>query len=144
LLEELYRGGSRRIVTDYDQREMAGYHDARNTYTVNRRVLEADTIISVPKLKRTESGDYLRLKGTVGTIARKSVLPTPQRRAGPGGDGIRAARRSTIRVRSRTAYPSWPWGPRMRCGLQQVLYRSLRLGSRRIMAGSWHGNIHLA
>lgn len=78
LLERLYGGGAapRFRVLDYDPRRTASCHEAgRHTYIVNRRIVESDTIISVPKLKTHEKvGITCGIKGCVGTVAHKDCL----------------------------------------------------------------------
>ena len=92
LLDPLFRHQKRRPrvrVGDYPPGQTEAYHDTgRHIYVVNRRVLEADVIVSMPKLKTHQKvGITCALKGTVGTIARKECL-AHHRMGGPeqGGD----------------------------------------------------------
>src|SRR3954471_11699008 len=101
LLDEFYAQSEpvEMRVSDYDHREMAKYHDrGRHIYAIHKAVLNADVIISVPKLKTHEKvGITCALKGTVGTIARKECLAHhwkggPRQRGDeyPGGSFIRS------------------------------------------------------
>lgn len=148
LLDEFYRDGSRPQlrVTDYDQREMADYHGVgKHIYAVNRRVLEADTLISVPKLKTHEKvGITCALKGTVGSIARKECL-AHHRKGSPANNGDEYPRSTPLHnFASALADRVTTLGSDLPANALRVtsklLYRSLRLGPSGIMAGSWYGN----
>jgi uncharacterized protein (DUF362 family) len=82
-------GNARFRVSDYDTRETDNYHcGGRHIYEINRRVIDANVIVSVPKLKTHEKvGLTACLKGFVGAVALKQCLA--HHRAGSsraGGD----------------------------------------------------------
>ncbi len=148
LLDEFYRSGSDAAlrVSDYDQREMALYHaPGRHVYAVHRRVLEADTVISVPKLKTHEKvGITCALKGTVGAIARKECL-AHHRKGGPDQQGDEYPKSTPVHhFASELADRVTTRGSDLASNALRVtsklLYRSLRLGPEGIMSGAWHGN----
>jgi uncharacterized protein (DUF362 family) len=148
LLDVFYRnnGPVEFRVSDYDRREIAEYHGpGRHVYAVNRRVLEADTIISVPKLKTHEKvGITCALKGTVGAIARKECL-AHHRKGGPQQLGDEFPKRSALRHVSSsladrvTTLNRGLFANGIRVA-SKVLYKLLRSGPHGIMAGAWHGN----
>jgi uncharacterized protein (DUF362 family) len=148
LLDEFYRAGSAVAfrVSDYDHRDIAEYHDrGRHIYAVNRRVLEANTIISVPKLKTHEKvGITCALKGTVGSIARKECL-AHHRKGGPRQHGDEYPRNSPLHdLASAFAERVTRLDSTVASNVARVaskgLYRLLRLGPAGIMAGAWRGN----
>lgn len=78
LLEELYEGGAtpRFRSLDYNPIMTECCHRAgKHIYSINKKILEADVVFSVPKLKVHEKvGVTLGLKGCVGSIAQKNCL----------------------------------------------------------------------
>jgi len=78
LLEELYSSAMKPKfrVSDYSPSETERYHGSgRHVYVINRRILEADVVFSIPKLKVHEKvGATLGIKGSVGSIAHKHCL----------------------------------------------------------------------
>jgi uncharacterized protein (DUF362 family) len=78
LLDQLYTSGPqpRFRVLDYDPRRIERCHErGRHTYIINRRIIESDVIISIPKLKTHEKvGITCGIKGCVGTVAHKDCL----------------------------------------------------------------------
>lgn len=148
LLDEFYRQGEpvEMRVSDYDHREMACYHSrGRHVYAMHRAILDADTIISVPKLKTHEKvGITCALKGTVGTISRKECL-AHHRKGGPQHRGDEYPRDSRLRaLASRLADRVSTLDSELISNAARVpakvLYKMLRLGRHGIMAGAWHGN----
>ncbi|HEX6750644.1 MAG TPA: DUF362 domain-containing protein [Longimicrobium sp.] len=147
LLDELYRGGPAPEfrVGDYDHREMAEYHaPGRHVYAVHRAVLEADAIVSVPKLKTHEKvGITCALKGTVGAIARKECLAHHRKGgAGQGGDeypGGTPVHLLASEMADRVTTMDAGVGANLVRVASKGLYRALRVGPG-IMAGGWHGN----
>ena len=63
-------------VGDYAPEETLSFHSkGKHIYTIHRDVLEADVVISVPKLKTHEKvGITCAIKGTVGAVTRKECL----------------------------------------------------------------------
>jgi hypothetical protein len=98
-LDPLFAHGQAQVrVGDYPPADTMSYHaPGRHVYVLNRRVLEADVIISVPKLKTHQKvGITCALKGTVGAIARKECL-AHHRLGGPSDGGDEYPATSTVR-----------------------------------------------
>ncbi len=149
LLEDLFSGVSytpQVRVGDYPHDETMSYHSlGKHLYLIHRRALEADVIISVPKLKTHQKvGITCALKGTVGSIARKECL-AHHRQGSPekGGDEFPAG--SPLRN-----VASW-LADKVENGrtdifsnllriLSKVFHRTLRFGPSGIMGGAWYGN----
>jgi uncharacterized protein (DUF362 family) len=78
--------------SDYDRRVTAMYHHNRNnqprhSYRISRRVLEADLVISVPKLKtHKKNGVTLNIKNMIGINTDKNYIPH-YRVGSPAGGG---------------------------------------------------------
>ena len=148
LLDEFYklREPVEFRVTDYDRRDIAEYHGVgKHVYAINRRILQANTILSVPKLKTHEKvAITCALKGTVGTIARKECL-AHHRKGGPQQRGDEFPQRSIVRriassfADNVTMLNNGIFSNGIRV-CSKVLYRLMRLGKSGIMAGAWHGN----
>jgi uncharacterized protein (DUF362 family) len=133
-------------VSDYDHREIEEYHGrGRHVYAVNRQVLEADVIISVPKLKTHEKvGITCAIKGTVGSIARKECL-AHHRRGGPGSGGDEYPVDSFVHDKvsqfsERITTLGTSFGSNVLRVAAKGMYRALRVGRTGIMAGAWQGN----
>ncbi|MRR32097.1 DUF362 domain-containing protein, partial [bacterium] len=64
-------------VMNYNPMRTERFHTkGHHEYVVNRKILEADVIFSIPKLKTHEKvGISCALKGFVGTVAHKDSLP---------------------------------------------------------------------
>lgn len=77
LLEPVTRGRSRFRVTNYDPQLMRSAHGpGRHSYLIAREALEADVVISVPKLKtHRKVGMTCCLKNLVGINGNKDYLP---------------------------------------------------------------------
>ncbi|MGA9141661.1 MAG: DUF362 domain-containing protein [Methanocella sp.] len=76
-------------IADYDPNEMIKHHNReKNEYCISASVLDADVVISLPKLKtHAKSGITCALKNMIGINGAKDWLP--HHRAGPaeaGGD----------------------------------------------------------
>lgn len=150
MLEALYQVESephpRLRVGDYSPGETESYHSpGSHVYVVNRRVLEADVIVSAPKLKTHQKvGITCALKGTVGTIARKECL-AHHRQGGPEQGGDEYPHSSVLRdlssaLTDRTASAGTDiFSNAMRVG-SKALAKTLRVGPNGIMGGAWHGN----
>jgi uncharacterized protein (DUF362 family) len=133
-------------VGDYPPRDIMSYHSAgRHLYVVNRRVLEADVIISIPKLKTHQKvGLTCALKGVVGAIARKECL-AHHRRGGPQSGGDEYPQDNFLR--NITSFlndfadggGAGFWSNSVRC-MSKLASRRLREGPNGIMGGAWYGN----
>ncbi len=145
LLESL--GGNRAFrVLQYDPAGTARFHGpGRHTCRIAREALEADLIVSVPKLKtHAKVGVTGALKGCVGAIAEKDCLAHHRRgdRA-HGGDEFPAAH-PLVRAASALGDRVWargPVSPLTQAGrtLERALYTlTHRLGL--ASGGSWPGN----
>lgn len=149
LLDELFRHMSsppQIRVGDYAPGETMSYHGAgRHVYVVNRRVLDSDVIISVPKLKTHQKvGITCALKGTVGAIARKECL-AHHRRGSPENGGDEFPHSDTVRnIASMLSDRAAAGGNSLASNVvrvcSKVLSKILRLGNRGIMGGAWYGN----
>lgn len=148
LLEPLYQTGSdpRFRVGDYPGTATASFHGpGRHVYVINRRVLDAALIVSVPKLKAHEKvGLTCAIKGTVGTIARKECL-AHHRHGGPrqGGDeyprDMLAARLTSGLLEYVSNQPINPWSNALRV-VATTAFRAFRTLAPGTMGGSWAGN----
>jgi hypothetical protein len=149
LLAELARAGSLRPrfrVTDYNPARTDAFHEGSfHRYVIHRAVLEADSVISLPKLKTHEKvGITCGLKGFVGAVGHKDCL-AHHRFGGPasGGDEYSPA---TSFLTPLSHYHEWlnrraPEAPLQ--GPLQAAERAARAVLRRLglpLAGSWHGN----
>jgi hypothetical protein len=149
LLEEFYADGDESPdirVGDYNPHETASYHSSgRHVYVVNRRVLESDVIISIPKLKTHQKvGISCALKGTVGTIARKECL-AHHRKGSPDNGGDEFPNSAFLRnlasdISDATANNNHDLSSNFHRVAGKILNRALRIGPRGIMGGAWHGN----
>lgn len=78
LLDDLYRPNNhpKFASLDYDRKLTERYHGQnKHIYVLNKKILEADVIVSIPKLKTHEKvGVTLGIKGCVGAIAHKHCL----------------------------------------------------------------------
>jgi hypothetical protein len=146
LLAALGDGTTHFRVSNYDPARTESHHrDGAHRYIINRAVLEADTVVSLCKLKTHEKvGITCGLKGFVGTVAHKDCL-AHHRFGGPkvGGDEYP---RSTPWLHATSRFHDWV-NRESRAGtlhgLQEFLDRSLRFVLRRLgvpVAGAWYGN----
>ena len=64
-------------VTNYDKDKMLRYHDIRDhIYVIDKNILEADLVVSMPKLKsHRKAGLTCCLKNSVGINCQKDCLP---------------------------------------------------------------------
>jgi hypothetical protein len=133
-------------VGDYDPAETMAFHArGRHVYAINRRILEADVLVSVPKLKTHQKvGITCALKGMVGTVSRKECL-AHHRKGGPGQGGDEFPHGTPLhRLGSELADRAAARGTALldnafRLG-SKLLYRTLRIGPGMVNNGSWHGN----
>ncbi len=134
-------------VMNYNPNRTENFHsDGKHEYVVNRKILEADVIFSIPKLKTHEKvGISCALKGFVGTVAHKDSLPHHRYGApAEGGDeypdsraGIQVLASAYHEKLQQTA-PDTTWGSALR-----VSYRLLKRAIRPwtpVVEGAWWGN----
>lgn len=134
-------------VMNYSPARLEACHsDNNHVYVISRRILEADTILSLSKLKTHEkTGITCALKSLVGTVGHKDSLPH-YRFGSPeiGGDECPAGTSGLLRsvlafhYRAQRASPASAWGTALR-----VTDRFLRYGTRRwlpVTEGGWCGN----
>lgn len=76
-LHEVDTAGSRYVVGDYDSAVTnARHYRLEHSYVVSRTVLDADAVVSLPKLKtHSKTGVTVCLKNMVGIIGSKDCLP---------------------------------------------------------------------
>ena len=144
-LDELPSGPGRFRVTDYNPLETDVCHrGGLHRYRVSQAILDADVVISLPKLKTHEKvGITCGLKGFVGAIASKDCLA--HHRYGSGVVGGDEYERGTAAERLR----SWlhERAQKARGGAGAGLLQLLDIGWRRMLRrsgclapGAWHGN----
>ena len=83
-------------VTNYDKDMMIKYHNPRDhIYVINKNVLDADVVISIPKLKsHRKAGFTCCLKNSIGINCQKDCLPHHRIRSlEEGGDAYEKASR---------------------------------------------------
>lgn len=146
LLEEHRNGSAPYRVLDYATRRTDACHGpGRHVYILNKTILEADLIISVPKLKTHEKvGMTAALKGCVGAVAHKDCLAHHRKGSAASGGDEYPDGRSAWRDAS-TAFHEWVYtrrdGPVT--GVLRVADRAIRktfvLGGG-VAHGSWPGN----
>jgi uncharacterized protein (DUF362 family) len=133
-------------VSDYHpDRTEAFHHDGSHRYVMHRAVLDADVVISLPKLKTHEKvGITCAVKGFVGAVARKDCL-AHHRFGDPGHGGDEYPGRYAF-LRPLSRYHDWVNRRPDRSAAQgalQVVDRQVRRALRRLGvpgAGAWHGN----
>jgi uncharacterized protein (DUF362 family) len=145
LLDEL--SGQRFRVVDYDPRRTESFHGpGRHIYVVHRDVLNADVVLSVPKLKTHEKvGITVGLKGFVGSIGHKDCL-AHHRRGAPSEGGDEYPEKHFSANRPVMSLHEWLqtreasraiWNP------LRIIDRTLRriiIRAGGTLGGSWHGN----
>lgn len=140
------RKGSPFRVMNYNPDKTDRYHSGNShIYVINRSVLDAQTVISLPKLKVHEKvGLTCALKGFVGTVGHKDCL-AHHRFGSPllGGDEFPAKHAFTTPLSS---FHDWlnrrEAGARLQ-GCMEILHHLLSSALRRlgvIRSGAWHGN----
>ena len=134
-------------VMNYSPARLETLHSGGNhVYVINRRILEADTIVSLSKLKTHEKvGVTCALKSLVGTVGHKDSLP--HYRFGPpeiGGDEYPADKSGLLRAALGFHYRAQRASPDSRAGtVLRVMDRAIRYATRRwvpITEGGWWGN----
>jgi uncharacterized protein (DUF362 family) len=133
-------------VAGYDPAATESYHQKNHhIYVLNREIVEADVVISVPKLKTHEKvGITCALKGLVGTISQKECLAhhrfgSPQ----AGGDEYPKAARL---ARALSGFHDYVQSHRSGGYRQQAIEIAERTLARiyshagGLRYGAWHGN----
>jgi len=134
-------------VAKYPARETRQYHNERShKYVIAGSVLDADVIISIPKLKtHCKAGVTLGLKNFVGTVCRKQCLAHHRARGtGEGGDEYPGA---SLLKRAAVVLEDWIDGNRSKTVrtvldlLQRIDWRLMKmLKVNPYKDGGWHGN----
>jgi uncharacterized protein (DUF362 family) len=145
-LEEISNGADFR-VTMYDPRALAKTHaPGRHQYLVARAVLEAEVVISMPKLKtHKKAGITGALKNVVGINGHKEYLPH-HRKGDPTRGGDCYARPSWVKRLAEECLDKMNQDPRpsVRRAQSLVARGCLMLaratGNTSDVEGSWHGN----
>jgi len=147
-LDDLFEPHKRTLVRvgDYPPDDTMQYHGkGKHIYVVSKRILNADVIISIPKLKTHQKvGITCALKGTVGAIARKECL-AHHRLGSPekGGDEYPHAeflRDMSSAMSERVCTLGMDLPSNLYRVTSKVLARAMRLGKKGITFGAWHGN----
>jgi phenylacetate-CoA ligase len=133
-------------VMDYEPKRTEAFHAGHShRYVIHRAVLEADTVISLSKLKTHEKvGITCGLKGYVGTVAQKDCL-AHHRFGSPGVGGDEYPEKLWF-LRPVSQFQNWLSGRGQDAALQkpmQVADWTIRRVLKRTglrMAGAWHGN----
>ncbi len=132
-------------VLDYPEERIRRVHGpGRHVYSIHRRILEADLIVSIPKLKTHEKvGMTAGIKGCVGIVAHKDCLA--HHRVGAAQDGgDEYPRHSRLRLIQTALHHKLYAMPLNRTTwLLRLLDRSLRKLSfltGAVASGSWRGN----
>jgi uncharacterized protein (DUF362 family) len=145
---------SRLYGADYDRDETIAHHTGRrHEYLISGTILQADVVISLPKLKvHRKVGATLNLKNLVGINGDKNYLPHFQVGAPSGGgdefpDSIGAAAKGVYGVRRRMVESLLTSGSPL---LEKVYVlsrnayhafkRPLGIPANVIQAGDWYGN----
>lgn len=133
-------------VHDYDPDRTEAFHcGGSHRYAINRAVLEADTVISLPKLKTHEKvGITCALKGLVGAVAHKDCLAhhrfgSPRRGGDEFPDRVAAVTPlAHLHDWLNRRPPEAPWQRSL------VFAQTLATGVLRrlgvTLGGAWHGN----
>ena len=135
-------------VADYDRREMIKHHNReKNEYCISASVLDADVVISVPKLKtHAKTGMTGALKNMIGINGAKDWLP--HHRAGSaesGGDEyLRSDLRKDVVVRLKEEMVLTDnllrIVPMRAMTVALILSRKVRPYNDPCQQGGWHGN----
>jgi len=147
LLEPVSSPPGRFRVTMYDPDLIAGRHlPGRHQYLISREALEADVILSLPKLKtHRKAGITGALKNLVGLNGNKEFLPHHRKggtsRGGdcyPGGSLLKSIAEDLLdasnRRIGRPSFPAILFGVRAALELQSLLHGEAGID------GGWSGN----
>jgi len=134
-------------IMNYDPSRTEYFHSGgKHEYVVNRQILDADVIFSIPKLKTHEKvGISCAIKGFVGTVGHKESLPH-HRFGSPnvGGDEYPSDRWGVLQLASGFHERVQHTTPDSNRGsVLRAAYRVLRRAMRPIapiVEGAWWGN----
>ncbi len=147
LMEELFQEQEPLLrIGDYPPDSIMTFHSrGKHVYVLSRSVLEADVIISAPKLKTHQKvGITGALKCGIGTVARKECL-AHHRKGGPEIGGDEYPKSSLFRwVASELSDLTGSLDTSFTANAGRVLgkayIRLLRVGRKGTMGGAWYGN----
>jgi len=147
LLAPLERQAARFRVANYPVDETLRYHRPEShRYVISRTILEADVVISLPKLKtHCKAGITVALKNFVGVVGRKECL-AHHRKGSPWVGGDEYPHPSPLKAlsdRLERAIDGDPrqWRRLLLENLYRVNQRLIRLsGGDPLRDGSWYGN----
>ncbi|HEY3272410.1 MAG TPA: DUF362 domain-containing protein [Methanocella sp.] len=135
-------------VADYDCQEMTRHHNReKNEYCISASILDADVVISVPKMKtHAKTGISCALKNLIGINGAKNWLP--HHRQGPaetGGDEYirKDLRKETfVRLKEEMVKTDNPLRllPLRALSAGLILSRKAVPFNDSCLQGSWHGN----
>lgn len=148
LLEDLYSSTKKPKfrIGDYDPHETSCFHKSgKHVYVINKRILEADVIINLSKLKTHEkAGVTLGIKCCVGGIARKQCL-AHFRLGSPkmGGDEYRDGQIANI-IESKLGESANRSGLSIKGNILRIglvlLRKYMKYFLKRSVGGAWSGN----
>ena len=133
-------------VTDYDPYHLRLHHSGDNhVYMVNKAILSADVVISVPKLKTHERvGVTIGSKGFVGIASHKDCLP--HHRFGGPADGGDEYPYNSLAMRLSSLFSDWVQ-TRQSDASSTAIFQIMDYSIRRMLkysgfitSGAWHGN----
>jgi hypothetical protein len=146
-LDAVYRADAPFRVHDYDPERIERLHSAgHHVYLIHRHVLEADAIVSIPKLKVHEKvGVTCSIKGCVGAMAHKDSLA--HHRFGPasrGGDEYPSDPVGIFRLASRVHdyvnRPSTSSSTKAATRAADAAFRRILKRLNPAFGGAWWGN----
>jgi uncharacterized protein (DUF362 family) len=136
--------------SEYDRSELVQRHVAgRHQYLISKTVLEADCVISVPKLKTHKKvGVTVNLKNLVGINGNKNWLPH-HREGTPSQGGDQFADDRALRVTEQFVLSGFrQWFPRLG-PIRPLVAKPIKLIGKRVFgdsntntvrSGNWYGN----
>lgn len=133
-------------VKNYDSRRTGAFQSSgHHRYVISRAVVDADTVISLSKLKtHSKVGITCGLKGFVGAAGHKDCL-AHYRSGSPNTGGDEYPDRSPLQY-AQSKLHEWVWG-RDRSQLMQAALQILERSASRVLArgnpiggGGWYGN----
>lgn len=144
--DESHVGGANYRVSNYNPNETSACHlGAKHSYSVSKSILDADVIVSIPKMKTHEKvGITCCLKGFVGTVTSKNCL-AHHRIGNSSLSGDEYPDGTKVRILE-SRYHDWIYRLQdnsRKKSFHSLLNRNIRRIMKRlrmIQAGSWHGN----